>query len=197
MKDVEDYCSYDKQDWRKWLELNHNKKEAVWLIFYKKKSPNYNLSWSESVDEALCFGWIDSVKKTIDTEKYKQYFSKRKAKSTWSKINKDKVKILIEQRLMKEEGYKSIKIGKKNGSWTFLDKVDALVIPEDLKGEFANYKGSMEYFDGLSKSVKKILLYWVVSAKRKETRQKRILEIAENASKNLKPKQFRNKNEKT
>jgi len=191
MKDDEDYCPDDKNDWRKWLELNHNKKEAIWLIFYKKKSPIYNLSWSESVDEALCFGWIDSVKRTIDTEKYKQYFSKRKVKSNWSKINKDKVKILIEQGLMEEEGYKSIKIAKENGSWTILDEVEALVIPEDLKEEFAKYKGSMEYFDSLSKSVKKILLDWVVSAKRKETKQKRILEIVENASKNLKPKQFR------
>jgi len=191
MKDVEEYCPYDKKDWRKWLELNHKNKEAVWLIFYKKKSPNHNLSWSEAVDEALCFGWIDSTKKTIDTEKYKQYFSKRKAKSTWSKINKDKVKILINQGLMEVEGYKSIEIAKKNGSWTILDSVEALVIPEDLKEEFANHKGSMDYFDSLSKSAKKILLYWVISAKRKETRQKRILEIVENASKNLKPKQFR------
>ena len=84
-----------------------------------------------------------------------------------------------------------IEIAKENGSWTFLDEVEALLIPEDLKEEFVNYKGSKEYFDSLSKSVKKILLYWIVSAKRKETRQKRILEIAENASKNLKPKQFR------
>jgi len=191
MKDVEGYCPYDKKDWRKWLELNHNKKEAVWLIFYKKKSPNYNLSWSDSVDEALCFGWIDSVKRTINAEKYKQYFSKRKAKSNWSKINKDKVKILIEQGLMEEQGHKSIEIAKENDSWTILDEVEALVIPEDLKEKFVNYKGSMEYFDSLSKSVKKILLHWVVSAKRKETRQKRILEISENAGKNLKPKQFR------
>ncbi len=191
MKDVEDYCPHNRHDWRKWLELNHNKKEAVWLIFYKKKSPNYNLSWSESVDEALCFGWIDSVKKTIDTEKYIQYFSKRKAKSNWSKVNKDKVKTLIEQGLMEEAGYKSIEIAKENGSWTILDEVEALVIPEDLKEEFANYKGSLEYFDSLSKSVKKILLYWVVSAKRTETREKRIIEIAESASENLKPKQFR------
>ncbi len=191
MKDVEDYCPHDKKDWRKWLELNHNKKDAVWLIFYKKKSPNYNLSWSDAVDEALCFGWIDSTKKTIDTERYIQYFSRRKAKSNWSKINKDKMKTLIEQGLMKEEGYKSIEIAKENGSWTILDEVEALVIPEDLKGELTNYKGSMEYFESLSKSAKKILLYWIVSAKRKDTRQKRILEIAENASKNLKPKQFR------
>ena len=191
MKDVEDYCPHNKKDWRKWLELNHDYKEAVWLIFYKKKSPNYNLSWSESVDEALCFGWIDSTKKTIDSEKYKQYFSKRKAKSNWSKINKDKVKTLIDQGLMQNEGYKSIEFAKENGSWTILDGVEALEIPEDLKSEFANYKGSMEFFDSLSKSVKKGLLYWVISAKRKETRQKRIFQIVENASRNLKPKQFR------
>ena len=191
MKDVEEYCPSDKKDWRKWLELNHNRKDAVWLIFYKKKSPSHNLGWSESVDEALCFGWIDSTKRTIDSEKYKQYFSKRKAKSNWSKINKDKVKTLIDQGLMEEEGYKSIEIAKENGSWTILDGVEALIIPEDLQEEFANYKGSMEYFDSLSKSVKKVLLHWVVSVKRKETRQKRILEIAVNASNNLKPKQFR------
>ncbi len=191
MIDVEEHCPYDKKDWRKWLELNHKKKGAVWLILYRKKSPNHNLSWSEAVDEALCFGWIDSTKRTIDNEKYKQYFSKRKAKSNWSKINKDKVKTLIDQGIMEKEGYKSIEIAKENGSWTILDEVEALVIPKDLKEEFANHKGSMEYFASLSKSVKKILLHWVVSAKRKETRKKRILEIVENASNDLKPKQFR------
>ncbi|MDO6739162.1 YdeI family protein [Wenyingzhuangia sp. 2_MG-2023] len=191
MKDAEDYCPSNQQDWREWLELNHTNKESVWVIFYKKSSANVNLSWSESVDEALCFGWIDSTKKTIDNEKYRQYFSKRKAKSNWSKVNKEKVKTLIEQGLMREEGYKSIEIAKENGSWTILDEVEALVIPTDLHEEFLNYKGSMEFFNSLSNSAKKILLYWIVSAKRKETRQKRILEIVENASNNLKPKQFR------
>ena len=191
MKDAEDYCPDNKKDWRKWLELHHKKKEGVWLVFYKKNSPNYNLSWSESVDQALCFGWIDSTKRSIDNTKYKQYFSKRKVKSNWSKINKEKVKTLIGQGLMEEAGYKSIEIAKENGSWTILDEVEALLIPEDLNAEFANFKGAREYFDGLSKSVKKGLLYWIVSAKRKNTRHRRILEIAENASKNLTPKQFR------
>ena len=171
--------------------MNHRKKDAVWLILYKKKSPSHNLGWSESVDEALCFGWIDSTKRAIDNEKYMQYFSKRKAKSNWSRINKDKVKSLIDQGLMEEEGYKSIEIAKANGSWTILDGVEALIIPEDLKEEFANYKGSIDYFESLSKSVKKILLHWVVSAKRTATRQKRILEVVENASNHMKPKQFR------
>ena len=191
MKDTEDYCPSDKKDWRKWLELNHKEKDSVWVIFYKKKSPNYNLSWSDSVDEALCFGWIDSTKRAIDNDKYKQYFTKRKAKSNWSKVNKDKVKSLIDQGLMKEEGYKSIEIAKENGYWTILDDVEKLLIPEDLKKELAKHIEGNKYFDTLSKSDKKILLYWVVSAKRKETRQKRILEIVENACRNLKPKQFR------
>lgn len=99
--------------------------------------------------------------------------------------------MLIEGGLMEEAGYSSIKIAKENGSWTILDEVEALVVPEDLKEAFVHYEGSMDYFASLSKSAKKNLLYWVVSAKRKETRQNRILEIAENAGNNLKPKQFR------
>ena len=92
---------------------------------------------------------------------------------------------------MKDEGFKSISTAKENGSWTYLDAIEALVIPEDLKKAFENDNSAKEYFDQLSNSVKKVLLYWVVSAKRKETRQKRILEIAENASQKLRPKQFR------
>ncbi len=191
MKEVDEFCPTDKQHWREWLELNHIECDAIWVIFYKKKSPDFNLSWSDSVDEALCFGWIDSVKKTIDDERFKQYFSKRKSKSNWSKVNKDKVKLFIEQGLMREQGLLSIDIAKENGSWTILDNVEALIIPEDLKRELENHKDSMEFYESLSKSVKKGLLYWVISAKRAETRQKRIAEIVEHAGEKLKPKQFR------
>ncbi|WP_107038988.1 YdeI/OmpD-associated family protein [Brumimicrobium mesophilum] len=191
MKDVEEFHPKNQKEWRNWLEENHVEQDAIWVIFYRKKSPDYNMGWSESVDEALCFGWIDSTKKTIDNEKFKQYFSKRKAKSNWSRVNKDKVKTLIDQGLMQKEGYKSIEIAKENGSWTFLDNVEDLIIPDDLIEEFSNFEGAKEFYDGLSNSVKKMLLYWVISAKRKETRQKRVLEIAENAGNNMKPKQFR------
>ena len=185
------YYPKDKEDWRNWLKKNHLIKDSIWLIFNKKDSPNPNLNWSEAVDEALCFGWIDSTKKSIDNEKYRQYFCKRKPKSNWSKVNKDKVETLIKQGLMKEAGYTSIETAKQNGSWTFLDDVEACIIPEDLEEALANNKGATEYFDSLSKSAKKILLYWVISAKRPETRQKRVLEIAENAGMSVKPKQFR------
>ena len=185
------YCPGNKADWRNWLEKNHLTEDSIWLIFYKTTSPSYNLSWSDAVDEALCFGWIDSTKKSIDDEKYIQYFCKRKPQSNWSKVNKEKVKNLMEQGLMEEAGFRSIDIAKENGSWSFLDAVEALIIPEDLKEEFANYKGSIDYFRSLNKSTQKILLYWVVSAKREDTRRKRVVEVAENASRKMKPKQFR------
>lgn len=188
-KEIETYCPESRTDWRKWLEKNHQSEQSVWLVYYKASTKNASLSWSDAVDEALCFGWIDSTKKTIDEERYMQYFSRRKPNSNWSKINKEKVTKLIQNNLMTKTGFDIIETAKKNGSWTILDEVEALVIPEDLREELANYKGSTEYFKSLSKSNKKILLYWVVSAKRKETRQKRILEIAESASKNLNPKQ--------
>jgi uncharacterized protein YdeI (YjbR/CyaY-like superfamily) len=190
-KEIKTYCPKSRSDWRKWLEKNHQSEQSVWLIYYKKSTKIASITWSDAVDEALCFGWIDSTKKTIDQERYMQYFSRRKAKSNWSKINKEKVSKLIQNKLMTKAGFESIERAKQNGSWTLIDEVEALLIPEDLKEELANYHGSMEYFDSLSNSEKKGLLYWVLSAKRTETRQKRILEIAENASNNLKPKQFR------
>jgi len=190
-KEIEKFCPESRADWRTWLEENHQSKHSVWLVYYRVSTKIPSISWSDAVDEALCFGWIDSTKKTIDEEKYMQYFSRRKPKSMWSRINKEKVVKLIKDNLMTKAGFDSIETAKKNGSWTMLDEVESLIIPEDLKKELANHKGSTEYFDSLSKSSKKILLHWVVFAKRSETRQKRILEIAENASMKLKPKQFR------
>lgn len=179
-----------KQDWRKWLEVNHSKKDSVWLILYKKNSGVPSISWSEAVDEALCFAWIDSTKKPIDAEKYMQYFGKRKADSTWSKINKNKVAQLIQQGLMAAAGLKSIEIAKQNGSWTILDEVEELIIPKDLELAFARHKQAKEFFLSLSKSVRKMMLHWIVMAKRPETREKRIAEIVENASEGKKPNRF-------
>lgn len=190
-KEIETYCPKSRTDWRKWLEKNHQSKQSVWLIYFKSSTKVASLSWSEAVDEALCFGWIDSTKKTIDNERYVQYFSKRKPNSIWSKINKDKVDYLISKNLMQKAGYKTIEIAKGNGSWFILDEVEALIIPKDLRKEFDKREGSLEFYESLNKSAKKILLGWVVLAKRPETRQKRIIEIADNASRNTIPKQFR------
>ena len=189
-KEIEIFYPKNKQEWRIWLENNHARLENVWVVFYKKASGIPTVSWSDSVDEALCFGWIDSKKIAIDAEKSHQFFSKRKPKSTWSKINKIKVERLIAEGLMTKAGLESIEIAKQNGSWTILDDVDALVIPPDLQAAFDKYPSSREFFVSLSPSIKKMMLYWIISAKQAETRQKRINEIAELASQKLKPKQF-------
>ena len=178
-------------EWRKWLQENHLSKHAVWLVFYNKKSKIESITWSEAVDVALCFGWIDSKKISIDKETSHQFFSKRKPKSTWSKINKNKVERLIEQGLVTEAGFKSIETAKANGSWTILDEVEELIIPKDLETEFAKKPNSKDFFLSSSKSLKKIILYWLVSAKTTETRQRRIAEIIDSAEQSLKPKHLR------
>ena len=160
-------------------------------MYYKKNSGKSSITWSQAVDEALCFGWIDSTARPLDEEKYIQFFCRRKSKSNWSKINKVKVQQLIEAQLMMPTGYESIEIAKKNGSWTILDDVEELKIPEDLEVSFNAKQGAKEFFLSLSKSVKKSMLQWVVLAKRPDTRQKRIEQITENAAIKLKPEQFR------
>ena len=177
-------------EWREWLAKNHQLKSSVWLVQHHKASGKSSIGWSEAVDVALCDGWMDSKKIAVGKQTTHQFFSKRKAKGTWSKINKDKVATLIEDGLMTQAGFDSIERAQKNGSWTLLDEVEALMIPEDLERAFDNREGSKEFFLSLSKSAKKGILYWVVAAKRPGTRQNRIEEIAELAAQGKKPKQF-------
>ncbi|MCV9386742.1 YdeI/OmpD-associated family protein [Reichenbachiella ulvae] len=190
-KEIETFYPKNQTEWRNWLEEHHQSAQSIWVVFYKTSTNIPSITWSDAVDEALCFGWIDSTKKTIDEESYMQYFSKRKPNSNWSKINKKKIEYLIQNNLMADAGLESIKVAKENGSWTFLDPIEALEVPEDLEDALLNNQNAMAYYEGLSKSVKKILLHWVYSAKRPETRQKRITEIAECASESLVPKPFR------
>ncbi|MFA5326886.1 MAG: YdeI/OmpD-associated family protein [Prolixibacteraceae bacterium] len=189
--DLETYCPTNPSEWRKWLEKNHLSKQSVWLVCYKKKSNKPTIAWSDAVDEALCFGWIDSKRIPIDEEKFMQFFSRRKSNGTWSKVNKEKIRQLIDSGLMTKAGFESIETARRNGSWAILDDVEELIIPTDLKAEFKNKPAAIDYFDNLSKSVKKAILQWLVLAKRPETRQKRITEIAEFAEQKLKPKHLR------
>lgn len=179
-----------RKEWRQWLAENHRTAQSVWLVCHTKKSAFPTIHWSELVDEALCFGWIDSTRKSIDETRFTQLFSKRKPNSTWSKINKEKIQRLTADGRMTEAGLKVIETAKQNGSWTILDEVEELIVPEDLEKAFKKHKGSKDYFLRLSKSIRKMLLQWIVLAKRPETRQKRINEIAELAGQNKKPKQF-------
>jgi uncharacterized protein YdeI (YjbR/CyaY-like superfamily) len=176
-KEIETFCPSNRQEWREWLHEYHQSKQSVWLVYYKKKTNIPSITWSEVVDEALCFGWIDSTAKLIDEEKYMQFITRRKPKSVWSKINKDKVQRLIDEDQMMPAGYASIEIAKLNGYWSILDEVEALIIPPDLEMGFAAQPGSKEAFLSLSKSAQKALLYGLVLAKQAATREKRIGEV--------------------
>lgn len=189
--DTQTYCPASKQAWRQWLTDHHALQQAVWLIMYKKETGVPTISWSEAVEEALCFGWIDGKRKPLDEGKFIQFFSRRKPKGTWSKVNKEKAEQLIAGGLMTQAGFDAIERARKNGSWTVLDDVEAGTIPEDLTTAFSTHPGSEVYFLGLSRSVRKSILQWLVLAKRPETRQKRIAEIAALAAQQLKPPQFR------
>ena len=183
---VKTFFAKTQKEWRKWLEKNHQAEKAVWLIFYKKGSRIQSTNYSEALEEALCFGWIDSKANKRDEESYYQYFAKRKPKSNWSRINKEKVVKLIEKGLMTPAGFESIEIAKQNGAWSALDEVEELIIPPDLKLLFDKNKGAFENWEKFSRSVKRAILEWILNAKRPETRQKRIAETVELAEKNIK-----------
>ena len=189
-KEIETFYPKSRQEWREWLQDNHDKKQSVWLIYFKKQSNTPTVIYSEAVDEALCFGWIDSKSKPIDEHTFMQFFSRRKEKSVWSKVNKEKIERLIKAGLMTTAGSKIIETAKQNGSWTILDEAEALIIPDDLDKEFQKRNNAKAYFLSLSRSDKRNILQWLALAKRQETREKRITEIGELADKKQKPKQF-------
>lgn len=176
-KELETFCPASRQDWRRWLEDNHRSKASIWLLYFKKKSNTPSISYSDAVDEALCFGWIDSTKKTLDEHSYIQFFCPRKPRSGWSKVNKAKVLQLTEDGLMTAAGFESIERAKANGSWTTLDAIEELHTPPDLEAALESMPGAMDIFLGLSKSDRKLILHRLASAKRPETRLKRLEEI--------------------
>ncbi|WP_343672939.1 YdeI/OmpD-associated family protein [Chitinophaga sp.] len=174
---METFCPANRQEWRQWLQENHASAQSIWLVYYKKRANRPTLTWSEAVDEALCFGWIDSTARPIDEEKFMQFFTKRKPTSVWSKINKEKIRRLTAAGLMMPAGRQCISLARKNGSWSILDEVEALKIPKDLEQAFKSKRGSKAHFTTLSRSVQKSYLQRLVLAKRPETRLKRIQEI--------------------
>ena len=187
----ETFCPASPQHWREWLQAHHAEKQSIWLIYHKKQSATPSLTWSQAVDEALCFGWIDSRAQPIDNERYQQFFSRRKPGSGWSKINKAKVERLIAAGLMAPAGLASIEAAKQNGAWTLLDEVEELQLPADLAQLLAARPPAASFFESLSRTDRRNMLQWLVLAKRPATRQKRIAEIVDLAAQQLKPTQFR------
>ena len=183
---VKTFYAKTKKEWRKWLEKNHRSEKAVWLIFYKKGSGIQSTNYAEALEEALCFGWIDSKANKRDDESYYQYFAKRKPHSNWSKVNKEKAAKLIEKGVMTPAGFESIEIAKRNRTWSALDEVEVLIIPPDLQLLFDKNIEAFENWKKFSRSIKRGILERILNAKRPETRQKRIAETVELAKNNIK-----------
>ncbi|MBC8041896.1 MAG: YdeI/OmpD-associated family protein [Rhizobacter sp.] len=173
----------DRKAWRKWLRANHKTSGGIWLIYYKKGSGKPSISYAEAVKEALCFGWIDSKVNPIDGERYKQVFTPRKPKSVWSALNKRYITELLEQKQITRAGLKAIETAKQNGMWASLDAVESLTIPKDLEKAFAANQPAYKNFEAFTRGVRKQFLYRLNSAKRQETRAKRIAEIIAAAAK--------------
>lgn len=175
-----------RMEWRAWLQKNHQTAKSVWLIMYKKDSGTPSVYYPEAVNEALCFGWIDSKANKRDADSYYQYFAKRNPKSNWSKVNKNKVDQLLAAGLMTPAGMEMIELAKRTGTWNALDDVDNLTIPEDLQQAFDQNELALTNWNAFSRSSRRGILEWILNAKRAESRSKRIEETVRLAGENKK-----------
>ncbi len=180
-----------QEAWRSWLEENHKGQKGVWLIIFRKEGDTPSVQYPEAVEEALCFAWIDSKPNKRDEKSYYQYFSPRKPKSNWSRVNKEKVARLIQEGRMQAAGMAMVDLAQKTGTWDALEDVENLVIPEDLGETLDRYPQARANFEAFPRSVKRSILEWILLAKRAETRKKRIEETAEKAQKNERANQYR------
>ena len=178
----------NRNEWRKWLEINHKNIKEVWLIHYKKPSNKKSINHFEAVEEALCFGWIDSKLKKIDEERFILRYSPRKQKSVWSKINKEKAEELITSGKMTKSGLEKIKDAKKQGLWdTAYTNLVKDRLPSDLKNSLMHNKTAWINFQKFANSYRNMYIGWVKGAKTQETRKRRINEVVKRAAKNKKP----------
>lgn len=171
--------------WRRWLAKRHQQRDAIWLVFHKMTSDGTSPSYEEAVEEALCFGWIDSTVNRLDEQRSLQLFAPRKPRSTWSMSNKERVARLEREGLLASAGIAAIEVAKANGSWTALDAVERLEEPPELAAALDADAAARENWDGFSPSSRKAILWWITSAKRPETRARRIEQTVRMAAKGL------------
>jgi uncharacterized protein YdeI (YjbR/CyaY-like superfamily) len=190
---VTEFHAPTRKAWRQWLLKNHQQEESVWLIIYKKESATPSVNYDEAVEEALCFGWIDSKPAKRDAESFLQYFAKRKPKSNWSALNKKRVATLMAAGQLHASGLAMIELAKQTGTWTALDAVEALEYPADLKKAFSKNKTALKNFDAFPKSVKRGILEWIGNAKQEATRARRIEETVSKAAENERANQWKPK----
>jgi uncharacterized protein YdeI (YjbR/CyaY-like superfamily) len=185
MKISDELYVTSRSEWHDWLRKNHDTKKEVWLIFYKKHTGKPSIPYDDAVEEALCFGWIDSIIKRIDDERFARKFTLRKSGSRWSELNKKRARKMIEEGKMREAGLLRIEEAKESGEWFKAAPVrKELVIPSFVKEALAKNKKALNNFNNLAKSYKRQYVGWITSAKREETRRRRLAEAIKALEKN-------------
>jgi uncharacterized protein YdeI (YjbR/CyaY-like superfamily) len=188
-----EYYPQTRKAWRSWLKKNHAALQSVWLILYKKGTGKPSLTYSEVVEEALCYGWIDSKPNRRDEESYFLFIAPRKPKSAWSALNKKRIEQLLGKNKIAPAGMQKIEAAKKDGSWQALDKIEALEMPVLLKKAFAKNITGLTNFSRFPSGTKKQIYQWIESAKTTPTRIKRITETVMLAEKNIRANQWKPK----
>ena len=168
------FYAKDRGVWRRWLEENRGAAREVWLIFYKKHTGRPGPSYNDAVEEALCFGWIDGIKRRIDEERYAFRFTPRKEKSNWSPSNIRRVEKLIKDGRMRPAGMKLVEAARASGAWENPLKPPVFEMPGEFKTALLANKKAGAFFESLPPSQKKQYIGWIASAKRQETRNKRL-----------------------
>lgn len=177
-----------RAEWRDWLEVHHDRSPGVWVIQWRTATGRRRLSYEELIEEALCFGWVDSKMKKLNDERSMITMTPRRPTSVWSRSNKDRVERLIVEGRMTEAGLRTVGAAKRNGSWEALDDVDAMILPDDLVAALATDERARLHFGAFTPSRRRMILYWIKSAKRAETRARRIAETVRLAADNRSPR---------
>jgi uncharacterized protein YdeI (YjbR/CyaY-like superfamily) len=180
-----------RAEWRAWLAANYSRTMGIWIISYKKATGKPYVDYDAAVEEALCFGWIDSKPNKLDEERTMLWFAPRKPRTGWSKLNKDRVERLQAAGLLAEPGLAKIAAAQADGSWNALDAIEALEIPADLAVALATHPLAESHFSAFPRSAKRGILEWIANARKPETRARRIQETAMLAAENKRANQWK------
>ncbi|HKB66574.1 MAG TPA: YdeI/OmpD-associated family protein [Pyrinomonadaceae bacterium] len=177
-------------DFRKWLVAHHDSETELWVGFYKKDSGKASITWPQSVDEALCFGWIDGIRKNIDEVSYKIRFTPRKQRSTWSAVNIKRVAELTEQGLMQKPGLEAFAARQENRSGIYSYEQRSPELPAQYAKKLKKNATAWKFFQAQPPSYRKAVNWWVLSAKQEETRLKRLDKLIEDSAAGRRVPQF-------
>jgi uncharacterized protein YdeI (YjbR/CyaY-like superfamily) len=191
LKDLSEFQPKSRKAWRAWLQKHNASSTGIWLVYAKKHTGIPTLSYDESVEEALCFGWIDSLRHPVDDKLWRMVFTPRKPKSAWSGPNRVRAAAMIQAGLMTEAGMKMVALAKQSGTWAALQHVEQLQTPADLKKAIKANPNAKKHWPTVAPGLKKIFFYRLNSAKREETRNKRIAAIVDIIARNLTLKDLR------